>query len=234
MSAGLPLEFRSERMAEPRPKRERAAAKGPGEGMHEDAASSTDSLSGHGQIKDRIEAQRGREPTRFMRVPPRATVDTKQIQADGDASRIEVSKVKTVRFKKGVSARAMLHQIQLVPDPRGRVKLLLQARRVRAEKMSVLNAESAFGKTLALNLCGDEKKFQDDQIQRRLKTLQEEDDLFAKELVQQFRAHFPGNEAMTYYTMWSEEEAAPPAELGLGLGYYPSAKKQRGEGSSRD
>ena len=99
---------------------------------------------------------------------------------------------------------------------------------VHAKKMSVLNAESAFGKMLALNLCGDEKKFQDDQIQRRLKTLQEEDDLFAKELVQQFRAHFPGNEAKTF------QEAAPAAELGLGLGYYPSAKKQRGEGSSRD
>ena len=179
------LAVRSERMAEPRPKRERAAATGPGEGMHEDAAS----------------------------------------------SRIEVSQVKTVRFKAGVSARAMLHQIQLVPDPRGRLKLFLQARRVRAEKMSVLNAESAFGKMLALNLCGDEGKFQDDQIQQRLKTLQEEDDLFAMEEVQQIRAHFPGNEARTFYSMWS---APASAELGLGLGYYPSAKKQHGEGSARD
>ena len=220
-------------MAEPRPKRERAAATGPGEGIHEDAASSTDSLSGHGQIKPRIEAQRGREPTRFMR--PRATVDTKQIQAEADASRIEVSQIKTVRFKnQGVAARAMLHQIQLVPDPRGRLKLLLQAMRVRDAKMSVLNAESAFGKMLALHLCGDEEKFQDDQIQRRLKTLQEEYDLFVMEQVQQRRAHFPRNEAKTFHSMWSQEEAAPAAELGLGLGYYPSAKKQRGEGSSRD
>jgi len=179
---------RSERMAEPRPKRERAAATGPGEGMHEDAAS----------------------------------------------SRIEVSQVKTVRFKAGVSARAMLHQIQLVPDPRGRLKLLLQAMEVHAKKMSVLNAESAFGKMLALNLCGDEEKFQDDQIQQRLKTLQEEYDFFVMEQVQQRRAHFPGNEAKTFHSMWSQEEAAPAAELGLGLGYYPSAKKQRGEGSLRD
>ena len=179
-------------MAEPRPKRERAAATGP-----------------------RIEAQHGREPTRITRVTPRATVDAKQIPAEADASRIEVSQIKTVRFKKGVAARAMLHQIQLVPDPRGRVELLLQAMTVHAKKMSVLNAESAFGKMLALHLCDDEEKFQDDQIQRRLKTLQEEYDLF-------------GN------SMWGQEEAAPAAELGLGLGYYPSAKKQRGEGSSRD
>ena len=182
------LAVRSERMAEPRPKRERAAATGPGEGMHEDAAS----------------------------------------------SRIEVSQVKTVRFKAGVSARAMLHQIQLVPDPRGRLKLLLQAMEVHAKKMSVLNAESAFGKMLALHLCGDEEKFQDDQIQRRLKTLQEEYDFFVMEQVQQRRAHFPGNEAKTFHSMWSQEEAAPAAELGLGLGYYPSAKKQHGEGSARD
>ena len=229
---GLPLAVRGERMENPRPKRKRAAASGPGEGLHEDAASSTDSLSGPGQIKARIEAQRGREPTGFMRVTPRATVDTKQIQAEADASRIEVSQIKTVRFKKGVAARAMLHQIQLVPDPRGRLKLLLQAMRVRSAKMSVLNAESAFGKMLALHLCGDEEKFQDDQIQRRLKTLQEEYDLLVMEQVQQRRAHFPGNEARTFHSMWSQEEAAPPAELGLG--YYPSAKKQRGEGSSRD
>ena len=222
------LAVRSERMAEPRPKRERAAASGPGEGMHEDAASSTDSLSGPGQIKARIEAQRGREPTRSMRVTPRATVDTKQIPAEGDASRMEVSQIKTVRFKKGVAARVMLHQIELVPDPRGRLKLLLQAMEVHAKKMSVLNAESAFGKMLALHLCGDEEKFQDDQIQRRLKTLQEEYDFFVMEQVQQRRAHFPGNEAKTF------QEAAPAAELGLGLGYYPSVKKQRGEGSSRD
>ena len=173
------LAVRSERMAEPRPKRERAAATGPGEGMHEDAASSTD-------------------------------------------------QIKTVRFKKGVAARVMLHQIELVPDPRGRLKLLLQAMEVHAKKMSVLNAESAFGKMLALHLCGDEEKFQDDQIQRRLKTLQEEYDFFVMEQVQQRRAHFPGNEAKTF------QEAAPAAELGLGLGYYPSVKKQRGEGSSRD
>ena len=202
--------------------------------MHEDAASSTDSLSGPGQIKARIEAQRGREPTRSMRVTPRATVDTKQIPAEGDASRMEVSQIKTVRFKKGVAARVMLHQIELVPDPRGRLKLLLQAMEVHAKKMSVLNAESAFGKMLALHLCGDEEKFQDDQIQRRLKTLQEEYDFLVMEQVQQRRAHFPGNEAKTFHSMWSQEEAAPAAELGLGLGYYPSAKKQRGEGSLRD
>ena len=136
--------------------------------------------------------------------------------------------IKTVRFKKGVSARVMLHQIELVPDPRGRLKLLLQAMEVHAKTMSVLNAESAFGKMLALHLCGDEEKFQDDQIQRRLKTLQEEYDFFVMEQVQQRRAHFPGNEAKTF------QEAAPAAELGLGLGYYPSAKKQRGEGSLRD
>ena len=182
------LAVRSERMAEPRPKRERAAATGPGEG----------------------------------------------IPAEGDASRFEISQIKTVRFKKGVSARVMLHQIELVPDPRGRLKLLLQAMEVHAKKMSVLNAESAFGKMLALHLCGDEEKFQDDQIQRRLKTLQEEYDLFVMEQVQQRRAHFPGNEAKTFHSMWSQEEAAPAAELGLGLGYYPSAKKQRGEGSLRD
>ena len=195
LRAGLPLAVGGERTADPRPKRERAAATEHGEGLHEDAASSTDSLSGRGRIKARIKAphiitgkpKRGREPTRFLRVPPKATVDTKQIQAEGGASRIEVSQVNTVRFKKGASARAMLHQIQLVQDPRGRFKLLQQARRVRAEKMSVLNAESAFGKMLVLNLCGDEEKFQDDQIQRGLKTLQEEDELFAKELVQQFR-----------------------------------------------
>ena len=141
--------------------------------------------------------------------------------------------IKTVRFKKGVSARVMLHQIELVPDPSGRLKLLLQAMEVHAKKMSVLNAESAFGKMLALHLCGDEEKFQDDQIQRGLKTLQEEYDFFVMEQVQQL-AHFPGNEAKTFHSMWSQEEAAPAAELGLGLGYYPSAKKQRGEGSSRD
>ena len=182
---GLPLAVRGERMENPRPKRKRAVASGPGEGMHEDAASSTD-------------------------------------------------QIKTVRFKKGVSARVMLHQIELVPDPRGRLKLLLQAMEVHAKKMSVLNAESAFGKMLALHLCGDEEKFQDDQIQRRLKTLQEEYDFFVMEQVQQRRAHFPGNEAKTFHSMWSQEEAAPAAELGLGLGYYPSAKKQRGEGSLRD
>ena len=182
---GLPLAVRGERMENPRPKRKRAVASGPGEGMHEDAASSTD-------------------------------------------------QIKTVRFKKGVSARVMLHQIELVPDPSGRLKLLLQAMEVHAKKMSVLNAESAFGKMLALHLCGDEEKFQDDQIQRRLKTLQEEYDFFVMEQVQQRRAHFPGNEAKTFHSMWSQEEAAPAAELGLGLGYYPSAKKQRGEGSLRD
>ena len=140
-----------------------------------------------------------------------------------------VSQIKKVRFKRGVAARAMLHQIQLVPDPRGRVNLLLQAMQVHSAKMSVLNAESAFGKLLALHLCDDEEKFQDDQIQRRLKTLQEEYDLFVMEQVKQFRAWFPGN------SMRGQEEAAPAAELGLGLGYYPSAKKQRGgEGSSRD
>lgn len=104
----------------------------------------------------------------------------------------------------GASARAMLQQILVIQDKRGRVKLLQQARRVRAEKMSVLNAESAFGKMLALHLCGDENKFQDYQIQRGLKTLQEEDDLFSKELVQQFNAHFPGNEAMAFYSLCNE------------------------------
>ena len=84
LRGGLPLAVRGERMENPRPKRKRAAASGPGEGLHEDAASSTDSLSGPGQIKARIEAQRGREPTGFMRVTPRATVDTKQIQAEAD------------------------------------------------------------------------------------------------------------------------------------------------------
>ena len=201
--------------------------------MHEDAAGSTDSLSGRGRIKARHNlALNTGKPKR--RVPQQSTVDTKQIQVESGASRIEVSQVKTVRFKKGASARAMLHQIQLIQDPRGRVKLLQQARRVRSEKMSVLNAESAFGKMLALHLCGDEEKFQDDQIQRRLKTLQEEYDVFVMEQVQQRRAHFPGNEARTFHSMWSQEEAAPPAELGLGLGYYPSVKKQRGEGSARD
>ena len=138
--------------------------------------------------------------------------------------------IKTVRFKKGVSARVMLHQIELVPDPRGRLKLLLQAMEVHAKKMSVLNAESAFGKMLALHLCGDEEKFQDHQIQRRLNTLQKDCDLFAMEQAQQKRAHFPGHSTMTFY----DTLLAPPAELGLGLGYYPSVKKQRGEGSSRD
>jgi hypothetical protein len=190
-------------MAGPSPKRERAAATGHGEGMHEDAAGSTDSLSGRGRIKARHNlALNTGKPKR--RVPQQSTVDTKQIQVESGASRIEVSQVKTVRFKKGASARAMLHQIQLIQDPRGRVKLLQQARRVRSEKMSVLNAESAFGKMLALHLCGDEERFQDDQIQRGLKTLQEEDELFSKELVQQFRAHFPGNEAMDFYSIWNE------------------------------
>ena len=184
--AGLPLAVGSERMVEPRPKRERAYPKGHGEGLHEEAPASMD-------------------------------------------------KIKTVRFKNhAVSARVMLHQIQLVPDPRARIKLLLQAMRVCAEKMSVLNAESAFGKMLALNLCGDEEKFQDDQIQRRLQTLQKDCDLFEMEQAQQKRAHFPGHSTKAFHDTLLAELAAPPAELGLGLGYYPSAKKQRGEGSSRD
>ena len=142
--------------------------------------------------------------------------------------------IKTVRFKKGVSARVMLHQIELVPDPSGRLKLLLQAMEVHAKKMSVLNAESAFGKMLALHLCGDEEKFQDDQIQRRLQTLQKDCDLFVMEQAQQKRAHFPGHSTKAFHDTLLAELAAPPAELGLGLGYYPSVKKQRGEGSSRD